>query len=70
MTYSEIVVAIAFAVAFAAAVRHVVRHGLCSGCEKGGCGGNCAHCHGCCPSARAAGILASLRETPRGEDKP
>ena len=48
MTTAEILVAFAFAAAFAAAVRHLARHGLCSGCEKGGCGGNCAHCRGRC----------------------
>ena len=59
-----------FSVYFALAVRHVVRHGACSECGKGGCGGHCAHCRGRCPVARAAGILASQRETPRAEDKP
>ena len=59
-----------FTIYFALAVRYVARHGACSECGKGGCGGNCVHCRGRCPVARAAGILASQREAPRARGNP
>ena len=74
MTIAHWIVLLLFIAAFAAAVRYCLRHGICGGndCEscKGGCGGNCAHCRGRCPAAKAAEMLASRRETPIAEDKP
>ena len=67
------IVLLVLAVAVAAVICRNLRKGV--PCEGGGsCHGACAACrrgrNGRCPAARAAGILASLRETPRAEDKP
>lgn len=73
MTVVDIVVLLVLAAAVAAVIRRNLRKGV--PCEGGGsCHGACALCRrgrkGGCHVARAAGILASRRETPRTEVKP